>query len=146
MTNSSESIAWSNCAALTQLLRSFRPDVGSPGMGVARAATEEPRRGHAARTRETPLLRGAAFKAIAERKAGAAAATKAILSRREECLCGLERLEREGSDGRHRTERARARRRVRRAPRRIEASSASNDFLKKRVARVETGRKLAILA
>jgi hypothetical protein len=29
---------------------------------------------------------------------------------------------------------------------RIEASSASNDFLKKRVARVETGRKLAFLA
>ena len=68
MTNSSESIARSNCAALTQLPRSFRPDVGSPGMGVARAATEEPRRGHAALTRETPLLRGAAFKAIAEQK------------------------------------------------------------------------------
>jgi hypothetical protein len=115
-------------------------------MGVARAATEEPRRGHAALTRETPLLRGAAFKAIAERKAGAAAATKAILSRREECLCGLERLEREESDGRHRTERARARRRVRRAPRAHRGLIREQRLFEKRVARVETGRKLAILA
>jgi hypothetical protein len=98
-------------------------------MGVARAATEEPRRGHTALTREPSLLRGAAFKAIAERKAGEAAARKAILSRRERFFCGLERLDREGSDGRLRAERARACPRViGRAQRAFENGIEKDDF------------------
>ena len=139
MTNSSESIAWSNCAALTQPAQVLRRTWAALAWAW-RARRRRSRGGAHPRSRANPRCYAAPRSRHRGAEPGEAAARKALPSRREVFLRVRRPRSRGRSDGRLRAERARACPRVIRRAAAFEKGVAELDDFWKTRPRVGTDR------